>query len=104
MIQCDAITGAGDCDVGIYSAATWASAEGTPIDATCILDGLALDTVPINAVYAITATSWNKMLSEIAGLSVPSDSVFYDVVLRANSDPAENNTVGFGFKYVLEAK
>lgn len=85
-IFCTAVTGAADCDLGIYEEGI----GGKALKANVLADGLTLATVkgvssPLNGLSALTTDNLGKMIYELAGHTRENKESGYDICLTANS-------------------
>jgi len=108
LIVSDAIAGATDYDLGVYTPVE----GGTPtaVDADCLADG-----VDINAGFAVPtellghtggipdpADYGQKPLWELAGVSAdPGDDVLYDICLTANTVGTAAGTITLAIVYAV---
>lgn len=85
-IFCTAVTGAADCDLGIYEEGI----GGKALKANVLADGLTLATAkgvssPLNGLSALTTDNLGKMIYELAGHTRENKESGYDICLTANS-------------------
>lgn len=85
-IVCAAITGAADCDLGIYEEGI----NGKALDADVLADGLTLATAagvaaPLNGLKSLTVDNLGKRVYELAGHERKNKDTGYDICLTANS-------------------
>lgn len=85
-IFCTAVTGATDCDLGIYEEGV----NGKALKANVLADGLTLAAAkgvssPLNGLSALTTDNLGKMIYELAGHTRENKDSGYDICLTANS-------------------
>ena len=85
-VICGAITGATDCDLGIYEEGI----GGKVLDADVLADGLTLATAagiaaPLNGLKSLTLDNLGKRIYELAGHERKNKDTGYDICLTANA-------------------
>lgn len=84
-LECDAITGATDYDIGVFDSDT-----GVAIDADCYMNGTDIHngsskSAPIDGMSVLTHADTLKRVWEVAGLTRENIKGYYDIVLTANT-------------------
>lgn len=85
-VLCAAITGATDCDLGIYEEGI----DGKALDADVLADGLTLATAagiaaPLNGLKTLTLDNIGKRVYELAGHTRENKDTGYDICLTTNN-------------------
>lgn len=85
-VLCSAVTGAADCDIGLYEEGV----KGKALAADILADGLTLATAtgitsPLNGLKSLSLDNVGKRIYELAGHSRNKKDTGYDVCLTANS-------------------
>lgn len=97
----DGVTGATDCDLGIYEEGI----GGKALDADVFADGLSLADkagieAPLNGLKSLTLENVGKEVWELAGATRANRQTGYDICLTANSAATAEGTAVFKATFV----